>query len=730
MFGLQIIDLIVIVFYFALIIWIGFRSMKKIHNTEDFFLGGRKFGRLIATFTMFGQGTSAESAVGGTTQVKQMGISGIMLSTFPNIFYLPTYFFAAKWYRRLRVMTMCDFYKLRYKSNGLAMLYSFTQAFLFIVIIGIGFLAMSKTIMAITPKTLDDLTAVERVEYDKAIELHDLETANYATLDATQKERLTTLRQEAPRKSFSYFKKSWLVIGLAVIVLIYAIGGGLEAAAKTDVLQSILTLVLTVLLIPFGFAKINEIYGSSGVVGAFEAMHKVLPSMVFDLFGSPANAEMTWYFMLAMSTLTLPNVLCQANQIVVAGSAKDDKTARLGFVDGMLIKRFAGVMWGLIGMIILALYFNDNSDPDMMWGMATRDLLGSLGIGLSGLMVACLMAALMSAADAHMITVSGLLTDGIYKTAFPGKSEKHYVTVGRAFCGVYLIGGVTMAMFSTDMWSAFKYLMTLGFVFAAAFLTPILWRRANRTGAWVSVIFAGLITFLLPILAPMMGLNKNEALLATNLSQPLERVYTATTIDVVERNIEIKHWEELSDLQKASTTRPLEIKEGERFTKYFASKERAIFWDKVVVKTDEQGNSYRKGEGMFKADMFLLHCLGVPLEKFSFPLLETLRYVTQFLVSFLPMIIVSIITKPMDKKLLDNFYGRLRTPTYADAEKDKAEMILTDANPNRFDHQKVFPNSSIEICKWEKYEIMGVAKIIAWVMLIYVSLFAIVKIGA
>ena len=140
--------------------------------------------------------------------------------------------------------------------------------------------------------------------------------------------------------------------------------------------------------------------------------------MVFDFFGSAANAEMSWYFMIAFGLLTLPNILCQANQLVVAAAAKDDKTARTGSVDGILIKRFATVMWGLIGMIILVLYYTNNADPDMMWGRATRDLLGSLGIGLAGLMIACLMSALMSTADAHMITVSGLLTEGVYKKIY------------------------------------------------------------------------------------------------------------------------------------------------------------------------------------------------------------------------------------------------------------------------------------------------------------------------
>jgi solute:Na+ symporter, SSS family len=56
LFGLSIIDIAVIFVYFGWIFWIGYKAMKNIHVQEDFFLGGRTFGRLITTFAMFGQG--------------------------------------------------------------------------------------------------------------------------------------------------------------------------------------------------------------------------------------------------------------------------------------------------------------------------------------------------------------------------------------------------------------------------------------------------------------------------------------------------------------------------------------------------------------------------------------------------------------------------------------------------------------------------------------------------
>jgi len=174
-------------------------------------------------------------------------------------------------------------------------------------------------------------------------------------------------------------------------------------------------------------ARVNQDYGTSGILGPFQAMHQNLPDSFFQILGSPKLAEFTWYWILSFSVLGIINVAVQANQLTACGSAKDDETARIGFVRGIFMKRFCGIIWGFVAMLLLMLYGHQVSDPDFVWGTATRDLLGSVGIGLVGLMIACLMAALMSTADALMLTTSALLTQSVYRPMFPGRSEKHYI---------------------------------------------------------------------------------------------------------------------------------------------------------------------------------------------------------------------------------------------------------------------------------------------------------------
>jgi SSS family solute:Na+ symporter len=75
--GLPLIDILTIIIYFLVIILIGIRASRRIQNQEDYFLGGRQFGKFVQTFAAFGQGTSVESAVGMVVLVVRNGVAGI-----------------------------------------------------------------------------------------------------------------------------------------------------------------------------------------------------------------------------------------------------------------------------------------------------------------------------------------------------------------------------------------------------------------------------------------------------------------------------------------------------------------------------------------------------------------------------------------------------------------------------------------------------------------------------
>lgn len=704
MWGLTPVDLAAIVGYFAAMIWIGYRAMRRIRNQEDYFLAGRKFGKLIQTFAAFGQATSADNAVGSTTMVATNGAAGIWANLSWGVFTMPIFWMTSVWYRRLRLLTLADFFEERYNSRAMAGFYALLQAIFFMLVAGLGFSAMTKTVAAIAAKPVAEFTVAERAEYDKAVELGALETQDYACLTAPQQERLKELRRENPRKEFSYVNNTLLVCAMALVVLFYAVAGGLEAAFLTDLVQGCFILVLSVLLLPFAMMKINALHGEAGVLGPMRAMHRLLPESLFELWGSPGIPEFTWYWIAAFAAVSVINVAVQANQLTSTGSAKDDHTARYGFVAGILLKRYATVMWGLLALLTLVLYGGTVKDPDLVWGTATRDLLGPLGIGLVGLMVACLMAALMSTLDCHMLTTAALLTRNVYRPLAPGRSDRHYLGVGRLLGTVYLAGGVLIALAFTSVFDLMKFVQLFNCILAASFWLGMVWRRSNRAAAWASMVVTFGLTFLLPLLIPLApGVRTNPYLMKATDSAVVRRTYTAHAMDVTDRAAAIARWDAAAACGAATGARPAPLAAGEKFEKTFATPSRAIFW----VNGFQTEGGVRQGSGLLKVELVALDLVGWDLAKNSYAFNETVAMIIRLVLPFGSLILVALLTRPEAKDRLDRFYVKMKTPTLADRDADAREMERSYADPHRFDHLKVFPRSNWEFRRWNREDLRG-----------------------
>lgn len=724
--GLPWIDVTAIMLYFAVVIWIGYRSMKRIKNQEDYFLAGRRFGKWIQTFAAFGQGTSAESAVTATTMVATNGAAGIGASMTSGVIGMPMLWMISPWYRRMRYLSLADFFTERYNSKRMAGFYACSQAIFFVITAAAGFVAMSKTVSVITVKPDTALTQVQLDERARALELRELEDTDFRLLSGTQQARLDQLRLEKPSPEFSYINRNWLMVILAVVVLLYAVSGGLEAAFITDMIQGIFIIILTFILIPFAMVKVNQMYDTAGFLGPFEAMHRNLPDSFFQIMGSPRLAEFTWYFILSFACLGLINLAVQANQLTASGSARDDETARIGFVRGIFFKRYCGIIWGFVAMLLLMLYGDSVSDPDFVWGTATRDLLGSAGIGLVGLMIACLMAALMSTADCLMLTTSALLTQNVYRPLFPGRSDRHYIMAGRVFCAVYICGGVLLAVFFDDVFGLFKFMVMFNAIVAAAFWLGMLWRRATRIGAWVSICVTFVVTLLLPFAIPMIpGVRQMEFLALQTRSYEVVNSFTAKPVDVEERAGAIAVWDRLNAMGKAEGERPQPLAAGETFEKIHNMPAKSVFWQQGLAFDGDRAT----GKGLLKVDLVMLQCMGMDLSGNIYALNETYTVLARILIPFGFLVLVSLLTRPEDKTRLDLFYGKMRTAVRPDPEEDAREMALTRADPQRFDHLKLFPNSSWEFRKWNRKDWVGQACVVAGAAGVALLMVLIVTIG-
>lgn len=729
MFGLSLTDIIVIVIYFAVIIWIGVWATFRIKNQEDYLLGGRKFGRLIQTFASFGQATSADGPVGTVTTTFRNGAAGIW-SSLLMVFATPMYWITSPWLRRMRILTLGDFYEERYGSKKMAATYAIIGAIGMMGLISVGYVAMNKTILAITPKSEIQFTPEEKKEYDRAMILNSLEASDYVSLTEQEQVQLKELRIEQPRSVFSHFNESVVIWVVCFVIIIYAVFGGLEAAFYTDMLQGVFIILLSFMLIPFSWIKIKALYGTEPEESAMSILHDKLPQSFFEIFGSPTLIDFTWYFIITASLVAAVTVVTQPNQLVTNAAAKDEYSARFGMVTGGFIKRFCTIMWGLVGISAILLYTGKVHNPDLVWGYAIHDLLGSLKLGLVGFMISSMMAALMSTASALMLTVSGLLLHNVYKPLVPGKTERHYVWTGRILGGAFLIGGALIATQFDSILEILKFVWEFFVIFAAAFWLGLKWRRANRQGAWASILVTLFLFYLLPVLLPLLipSLKQNNDLLVQTEPVPIVRTYSARITDVEERAEQIAQWRLKTEAGIEAGVMPRELRIGDEFTRTFDLPAKSIFWSKQPVK-NEQG--ILEARGYLFPELFLLNKMGMDLHLKPYALNETLRMLIRLIFPFILLIIVSLLTKQQSDDRSLRFFLKMRTRVRGlGAEVDAKDLEEAYANPEKTETLLAFPNTSLEIYKWNKQDVVGFLISVGVVAVVLGTLFAVVNMGS
>src|SRR6056297_1311625 len=117
------IDYAVLLLYFTTMVAIGIWAMRGVKGQEDYFMGGRGFGKMLQTFAAFGAGTGAHEPVTVGRTGWTSGLSGVG-SAMMWLFVTPVYWITAVWYRRMRHLTLGDWFVERYQSKSLGAAYT------------------------------------------------------------------------------------------------------------------------------------------------------------------------------------------------------------------------------------------------------------------------------------------------------------------------------------------------------------------------------------------------------------------------------------------------------------------------------------------------------------------------------------------------------------------------------------------------------------------------------
>jgi Na+/proline symporter len=674
MFGFTPLDLAVVVTFVVAVIVIGGWPRLKIRNQEQYFLGGRRFGKFTQSFATFGHAVTADGPVGVATTTFHNGIAGVW-SSLLMVFSTPLFWFAGVWLRRMQVMTLGDFFFERYGSKRMAAAYAIVATVGMMNVLSAGYVATAMTISALAPKPAASWTNAENREHALAGELHQLERRDANSISQAERARLTELRHESPSSEISWLSPRSVIWATCVIAILNAVMGGLTAAFLTSVLQGCCVLALSIMLIPFGIARINALYGGHGAGAAFRAMHTHLPRDFFRIYGSPTLPDFTWYYVMTISVVAGLTVVLQPNQLVTCAAAKDEFASRIGIVTGTFIKRVCTILWGLIGLFAALLYANTLQNSDLVWGHVTYDLLGPANCGLMGLMLVGVLSALIAVSNSLMLTISGLITSNLYRPLRPGLTEGHYIAVGRAAGVLFLVGSAMIATQFDNLLDNLKLNWEFFTMFSAAFWLGLKWKRANRKGAWASILVSAAIFYVIPLLLPEVysGLRSNPTLA----------------------------------LETYPRTAPLEdiVKLGNEVPSAVVIPARSIFWSQGLA-WDSLG--HRVGQGYPYLDLLFLHLCGFDLRLNPYAFNETLRLGIRLFLPFAILALIARLTPREESARIDQFFGKMRTRVSRSGGVAEPESIsVSSRNPAYSQDIKIFPHSEWEIYRWSRYDAVG-----------------------
>ena len=276
-----------------------------------------------------------------------------------------------------------------------------------------------------------------------------------------------------------------VVLVMTLSFLVYSFVGGLVAAAYTNFMQSLFIIVLSFLLIPLGLARIG------GFTGIRETLEPDMLSMV-----TPGDVGVFTIVMLTINGLV--GIVAQPHMLAAVGTGKDERSCRIGMAYGNFTKRFCTVGWALVGLIVVVMVTHTGeflSDREDAFGYATAELLFP---GAVGLMIACVLAANMSTCSAFTVDGGALFTKDLYQRYLaPNRTDRHYLNAGRiAGLGVTALG-VLFALYIDIVLEAFLFAETMAAFMGLSMFGAICWRRANRGGAFASLIVSSLLFFYL-----------------------------------------------------------------------------------------------------------------------------------------------------------------------------------------------------------------------------------------
>ena len=427
-----------VILYLLLSVGIGLYAATRVHNVKDFAVAGRSLPLPVVTATVFATWFGAETVLGISATFVKEGLRGVVADPFGSSLCLifAGLFFARRFYR-LNLLTIGDYYRLRY-CRAVELLCT-----LCIVASYLGWVSAQIKAMGLI---------------------------------------FTVVTDGAVAQSLG------MIIG-AAIVLTYTTFGGMLSVAILDFVQ------ITVIMGGMLYMG-SVISGLAGGVGAVMTHAASAGKLAFF----PDGGVQAWIpFIGAWITMMLGSIP-QQDVFQRITSAKDEHTAvRASVLGGSLYFLFAFVPMFLAyaAMLIDPARFGDLLVRDSQLVLPTL-ILQHTPLVAQIVFFGAVLSAIMSCSSATLLAPSVAFSENVLKGAMPGMSERTFLRTMRVvllcFSGIVLTYALNSeASIFRMVESSYKVTLVAAFI---PLVAGLYWRRATSQGA-LAAIGAGLVTWIL-----------------------------------------------------------------------------------------------------------------------------------------------------------------------------------------------------------------------------------------
>jgi len=276
---------------------------------------------------------------------------------------------------------------------------------------------------------------------------------------------------------------------LAVLAGAYTLFGGLRAVVLTDALQAVLMIGGAGLIFWIGL----------GEVGGWQALTAGLDEAHLALVKPAGDGFLPWPGVLGVVLLGFYYWTLNQYFVQRALAARSLDQGRKGALFGGLLKLpnvFLMILPGMIAVVLLP----ELDNPDRVFPSLAFELLP---LGLRGLVLTALLAAIMSSLDSALNAGASLLTMDFVKPLRPATSQRALLAIGRGFTALLIVMAALYAPLIERFGSLFEYFQsTLAYLvppIVAVYLSGLFSARATAAGAFAGIaggLALGLVLFL------------------------------------------------------------------------------------------------------------------------------------------------------------------------------------------------------------------------------------------